>query len=72
MITSGKIIANLLINNLKGELKRRNLSIIESPIKFEALGFLGRAIQCGALTQKQVKEIIINWMKEYDTGRDLE
>jgi Asp-tRNA(Asn)/Glu-tRNA(Gln) amidotransferase B subunit len=64
--TEGKQIANIIINDPLGLLKKRKLTIDESPIKPELMGFLGRAIHNGTLTKKYVKQFLIKTFEEYN------
>ncbi len=67
--SDGKLIANLLINDLKGLLKKSKLTIDQCPIKPELMGFLARGINQGTLTRKFVKKFLINTFEEYDSIR---
>lgn len=57
-MTSGKIIANLLNNQILGLLKKNKLTIEECPVAPEFLSFLARCIERGDLDKKQAKELI--------------
>ena len=62
--TPGKEIANLIMNDLKGLLKKNKLTIEESPIAPEFIGFLGRCIASGSLDKKQAKKLLTDFFNE--------
>lgn len=59
-----KEIANLIMNDLKGLLKKHKLKIEQCPLKPEVIGFLGRAISTNSLTKKQAKTLMAKWFEE--------
>jgi len=61
---AGKVIANFIINDLKGMLSKRKLTIEQCPIAPEVIGFLGRAVAAGSLTKKQMRKLVQTWMDE--------
>jgi Asp-tRNA(Asn)/Glu-tRNA(Gln) amidotransferase B subunit len=61
---SGKVIANLIMNDLKGLLNKYKLKIEQCPLKPEVIGFLGRSIASNNLTKKQAKALMAKWFEE--------
>jgi len=59
--SDGKVIANLILNDLKGILNKKKRTIATSHIPPEVVGFFGRCINNGSLTKKQVKNLMADW-----------
>lgn len=64
MKTPGKAIANLILNDLQGLLKKHSISVQDSPVKPEALGFLGRRVADGSLSSQQARKLLTRWFHE--------
>jgi Asp-tRNA(Asn)/Glu-tRNA(Gln) amidotransferase B subunit len=62
--TVGKITANLILNDLKALLKKEKLTIEQSPLKPELIGFFAKSIHSGALTKQQVKKLMTKFFYE--------
>lgn len=60
----GKTVANLIMNDLKGLLKKEKLPIEESPIAPEVVGFLGRQVADGQMLLKEARKKLKKWFYE--------
>lgn len=62
--SEGKVIANLIMNDLKSLLKKNKLTIEQSPLAPEVIGFLGRSIASGALKKQKARDFLAKWFNE--------
>lgn len=63
-ISSGKIAANFIINDLLGLLKKNKLTIEQCPLSPEMVGGLARLVRSGGLEKKSMRKLLIKWFNE--------
>lgn len=59
-----KIIVNFIMNDLKGILNKKKLSIENCPIAPEVIGFLARLVSENYLDKKQMKKLVTKWVED--------
>lgn len=67
----GKVIANIINNDLKALLKKHKLSIEECPVSPDDLAAIARFMRVGLLDKKQVKQMLEKRF-EYYGNKDKE
>ena len=60
----GKAIANFILNDLKGILNKRKLTIEQCPLATEVVGFLVRQTVNGNLNKQKLKPLVIKLIEE--------
>ncbi len=59
--SDGKVIANFLLNDLLGILRKKKIKIENCPISPEVLGFLCRTVNRGDLDRKSLIKFVVKW-----------
>lgn len=60
-----KIIANFLLNDMRGMLNRRKLELTDCGISPEAIGFMARMVHLGLVDKRVMRRLIEQWIDEH-------
>ena len=64
--SDGKVIANFILNEMTGMVRKHKTTIVDCGITPEVIGFLCRQVKDGTLTPKQRKALVEKWLTERD------